>query len=142
MSCPVAAKNSVLDDPALAGLVEEFYARVRADEELGALFAAAIPDGEWPAHLGRMAQFWSSVMLGSGRYHGNPVAAHLKHRAMLHPAMFARWLTLWEQATRACLAPDDADAALIKARRIAESLQLALFFRLPADMPSARAQTV
>lgn len=130
ISCETAPTEA-LDDPALAGLVDSFYARVRADDELGAMFNAAIADADWPAHLSRMAQFWSSVMLGSGRYHGNPMAAHLKHRDAINPAMFARWLTLWEENARACLSPEDAEAILIKARRIAESLQLALFFRLP-----------
>lgn len=120
-----------LDDTALAGLVAHFYARVHDDATLGAMFGAAIADDAWPGHLARMAQFWSSVMLGSGRYHGNLVAAHMGHRESISPAMFARWLALWEESARACLAPSDADAALIKARRIAESLQLALFFRVP-----------
>lgn len=130
ISCETAPTEA-LDDTALASLVDSFYARVRADDELGAMFNAAIADADWPAHLSRMAQFWSSVMLGSGRYHGNPMAAHLKHRDAINPAMFARWLTLWEENARANLSPEDAEAILIKARRIAESLQLALFFRLP-----------
>lgn len=134
---PDPVPTPALDDVALAGLVDAFYARVRADSELGAMFNGAIAPADWPAHLGRMAQFWSSVMLGSGAYHGNPVAAHMRHRAEMNPSMFARWLTLWEDTARQCLSPQDALAVQIKARRIAESLQLALFFRLPRSQNAA-----
>lgn len=116
-----------LTDDALTGLVNAFYTRVRADEVLGQIFKIAIPDGHWPAHLERMAAFWSSVMLTSGRYHGNPMLAHLKHRDVIVPEMFARWLTLWAQTAHERLPPADADAILAKAQHIAKSLQFGLF---------------
>ena len=57
-------------------LVHGFYDRVRADTELGPIFAERIADGDWPAHLERLVAFWSSVMLLSGGYHGRPMQAH------------------------------------------------------------------
>ena len=126
-----------LNERDLTALVDTFYARVRVDPVLADVFDGAISDGEWPAHLARMAAFWSSVMLSSGRYHGQPVPAHLKHREAIAPAMFARWLELWAETARALLSPEGADAVIAKAGRIAESLQLALFFRLPATVPHA-----
>lgn len=129
--------TSALDEGALRGLVASFYARVRADAVLGALFNAAIAEEAWPPHLARMVDFWSSVMLTSGRYHGNPMAAHLKHREAISPAMFTRWLQLWDATARDMLCPADADAIIAKAHRIAESLQLALFFRMPQTSPRA-----
>ena len=125
--------TAALSHEALAALVQAFYSRVRADADLGAVFGAAIPAGEWPDHLGRMADFWSSVMLTSGRYHGNPMAAHLKHRDVITPAMFERWLDLWAQTAGEMLSLQDAQAVTAKAQRIAQSLQLALFFRLPPN---------
>jgi len=77
----------------LSDVVSRFYARVRADEVLGTLFEDAVED--WPAHLATLADFWSSVLLTSGRYKGNPMAAHLKHRDRITPALFDRWLLLW-----------------------------------------------
>lgn len=115
-----------LDEAALAALVESFYRRVRADDVLGPVFARAIADEEWPAHLERMTAFWSSVTLTSGRYHGDPMRAHLKHRDAIAPDMFLRWLAFWEEAARERLAPEDAESIIAKARRIAESLKLAL----------------
>lgn len=117
-----------LDDPALKQVVDAFYARVRADAELGPIFNSAIDD--WPQHLGRLADFWSSVMLTSGRYKGQPVPAHMKHRDVITPQLFTRWLALWTEVTDAMMQPQAAAAMQDKAARIAESLQLAMFFRL------------
>ena len=55
-----------LSEDGLAALVEAFYARVRADAQLGPVFDGAIDD--WPEHLEKLAAFWSSIMLTSGRY--------------------------------------------------------------------------
>ena len=44
--------------------------------------------------------------------------------------MFDRWLVIWSASTDELLPPDAAVALQAKAARIAESLRLALFFRL------------
>jgi len=121
-----------IDEAGLERLVHEFYSRVRRDEQLGPIFNDAIAD--WPEHLAKLHAFWSSVMLTSGRYKGQPVPAHLKHRDRITPALFQRWLALWGETAREMMTPDAAAALEAKAARIAESLQLALFFRL--DDPS------
>ena len=121
-------QDDQIDEAALERLIPAFYARVRADAEIGPLFNEAVHD--WPDHLERLVAFWSSVMLTSGRYKGSPMAAHLKHRDMIAPAMFDRWLAIWADTTNELLAPGAAAALQAKAARIAESLQLALFFRL------------
>jgi hemoglobin len=115
----------------LARLVSRFYARVREDALLGPMFESAVHD--WPEHLETLQSFWSSVMLTTGRYKGNPMAAHLRHARTIEPAMFDRWLELWRETARAELASADAAAVIAKAERIAESLKLALFFRLPRE---------
>ena len=121
----------------LASLVDAFYAKVRADDMLGPLFNAAV--GDWPEHLEKLAGFWSSVMLTSGRYKGNPVAAHAKHAGAIRPEMFDRWLMLWRETADEMLSPDDADLIRVKAERIAESLKLALFFRIDPQTGRAAA---
>lgn len=117
-----------MSEEQIAALVRLFYTRIRADPMLGPLFEAAIAD--WPEHHETLTDFWSSVMLTSGRYKGSPMAAHLRHAAAIEPAMFDRWLELWREAAQEVLAPPDAAALTAKAERIAESLKLALFFRL------------
>lgn len=118
-----------IDEDSLRQLVGQFYARVRADDSLGPVFNDAIHD--WPEHLDLLSDFWSSVMLTSGRYKGRPVPAHQKHAARISPALFDRWLGLWDETSGALMTPEAAAALQDKARRIAESLQLALFFRMP-----------
>lgn len=113
----------------LATLVEKFYAKVRADDVLGPVFDAAVDD--WPEHLEKLSAFWSSVMLTTGRYKGNPMAAHLKQKRAIEPAMFGRWLELWRETAMEILDERGAAAVTAKAERIAESLQLGLFFSLP-----------
>lgn len=118
-----------LDEAQLARLVGQFYAEVRADQLLGPVFNGAISD--WPEHLQRLAAFWSSVMLSTVRYKGQPLPAHLRHQDEITPAMFERWLSLWQVCAERCLAPAAAGAVIAKAHRIAQSLQMALFHRLP-----------
>ena len=129
-----------MTDPALpseaqiAALVPAFYARVRRDPLLGPVFAAAVED--WDEHHARLGAFWSSVMLTSGRYKGSPMQAHLKHREAIRPEMFARWLALWGDTARELLPVAVAEAFVAKAERIAESLGLALYFRMPPAQPT------
>ncbi|MBB4641575.1 hemoglobin [Rhizorhapis suberifaciens] len=117
-----------IDEAALEMVVNHFYQRIRADAELGPVFNAAIDD--WPEHLKKLTAFWSSVMLTSGRYKGNPMAAHLKHGEQITPELFERWLGLWNETTDDLLPAQVASALQEKAARIAESLKLGLFFRL------------
>ena len=124
-----------IDEESLRELVGQFYARVRADAQLGPVFDDAVHD--WPEHLDLLTDFWSSVMLTSGRYKGRPVPAHQKHAARISPELFDRWLALWDETSDTLMTPEAAAALQDKARRIAESLQLALFFRLPERGPAA-----
>lgn len=117
-----------IEEADLERLIPAFYDRVRKDDMIGALFNEAIAD--WPHHLEKLVAFWSSVMLTTGRYKGSPMAAHLRHQAAIRPEMFQRWLALWNETTAEMMPPAAAAALQAKAQRIAESLSLALFFRL------------
>lgn len=86
-----------IDEAGLSGLVHTFYSRVRHDAELGPVFNGAV--SHWPAHLENLVAFWSSVMLTSGRYKGNPVVAHAMLKGQITPALFDRWLAIWNEAT-------------------------------------------
>ena len=119
----------------LGTLVDSFYAKVREDDLIGPVFNCAIED--WPEHLVTLRAFWSSIMLTTGRYKGNPMAAHLRQAGAIEPGMFDRWLDLWRETARDTLEDADAAAVIAKAERIAESLKLALYFRL--DPASRRA---
>ena len=110
----------------LRTLIDAFYERVRADERLGPIFAAHVAD--WDLHSARLTDFWSSLMLGSGRYKGNPFGMHQPFAGELDVALFDRWLELWTITTAEQFAPDLAAEYQRKARRIAESLKAGLLF--------------
>jgi len=119
-------------EAAIGRLVDDFYAKIRVDAELGPIFAHAIP-GDWGRHLATMRNFWSSVMLTSGRNKGNPVAAH-RRVAGIEIELFEHWLALFDETCRELFVPIAAmfDA---KAERIVESLKLALFYRPDRPWP-------
>jgi hemoglobin len=114
-----------ITEPAIAALVARFYARARLDPLIGPVFNNAVDD--WNEHLSTLNAFWSSVMLTTGRYKGNPMAAHLK--LPIEPVFFERWLELWRETATELFAPDLAARFQAKAGRIADSLKLALFYR-------------
>lgn len=112
-------------------LVVTFYARIRQHPSLGPIFARVIGE-DWTAHLKLMCDFWSSVMLTTGRYKGRPIPAHVRinqqQEGMIEPRHFAEWLALFEATARELFAPELAASFVEKARRIAESLKLGFAF--------------
>ena len=117
-------------------LITTFYARVRSDSLLGPVFHGSIgeTDAAWTQHLGRLCDFWSAVMLTSGRYHGDPFSAHLRLSSVSAP-MFDHWLALFGETCGELFPPPLAEAFRLKADRIARSLRMGLFERLPTPRP-------
>ncbi len=113
-------------------LVVRFYERARADATLGPIFEDSVHD--WSAHIERIVDFWSDAILKTDRYQGTPMGAHLK-LTKLEPAMFARWLDLFDETARETLPESAAQATLEHARRIARSLSYGLFQYRPASAP-------
>lgn len=114
--------NTGLDEAILHRLVHRFYDRVRADALLGPIFAARIRD--WGPHLDRMVEFWSSVALMTGRYHGAPVPAHAT--LPVDWTHFDRWLTLFRATAGEVCPPAGAAHVIERAERIARSLHMAV----------------
>lgn len=129
---------SELSDPAIERLVRRFYDRARHDPLLGPVFTRAIgeDDAAWEAHFARLTDFWSSIMLRSGRYTGDPFSTHLR-LPDIAPHMFERWLELFHQTCAELFTPDIAAAFGEKAERIARSLRIGLFERLPTRRTAA-----
>ncbi len=116
-----------INDETIRALVDAFYARVRKDELLAPIFENAL-HGRWEAHMPKMYDFWSSVMLTTGRYKGDPFGTHA--RLPRFPIeLFERWLGLFGQTARELCTPEIAAAFEAKAQRIAESLKVGLYFR-------------
>lgn len=104
----------------IAELVTKFYDGVRHDALLGPVFARV---QDWDEHLAKLKDFWSSVVLMTGRYHGQPMRAHLP--LPLAGNHFDRWLDLFEQTARKVCPPAAAEHFIEKARRIADSFEMA-----------------
>ena len=111
-----------LDEDILRNLVHRFYDRVRADAVLGPVFADRIAD--WAPHLERMVDFWSSVTLMTGRYHGAPMPAHAALPVTW--AHFDRWLELFRATAEEVCPPAGAALVIDRAGRIARSLHMAV----------------
>ncbi len=108
-------------------LVHHFYDKIRADQELGPIFNNTIKDN-WPVHLERMCLFWGSVALKTGGYKGRPVPKHVALEGVT-PDHFKIWLSLFRQSAIEVCGHDIGLHFIDRAEKIAESLQLAMFFQ-------------
>ncbi len=104
----------------ISDLVEGFYEKIRSDALLGPIFNEKITD--WPPHLARMKDFWTSIAIESGRFHGNPM---IKHLAIpdIERSHFNHWLALFDQTLPEVM-PSAAACQFLseRAARIADSL--------------------
>ena len=113
-----------IDEALIERVVRGFYARVREDDMLGPVFDDVIED--WEPHLRTMMDFWSSVLMMTGRYHGRPMPKHM--RLPIGRNHFLRWLALFEATLDELGVSAGAKAAFLeRANRIATSFQLHLF---------------
>lgn len=115
-----AKAETGIDEALIDQLVEGFYEKVRADALLAPVFEARISD--WAPHLAQMKVFWGSVALSTGLYNGRPMPKHM--RLPVDAEHFDRWLALFEETARELLTPAGAEHVIVRARRIAESLEL------------------
>ncbi len=131
------ASATGITEPMIEELVARFYAKVRGDAVLGPVFAEKVAD--WAPHLKRMCEFWSSVALLTGRYHGQPMQKHLT--LPIDEQHFARWLGLFQETLDECCPPAARTHFMDRARRIAESFRLGIAMQrgtLMADLDAAR----
>jgi hemoglobin len=117
----------VLDEAMVHAVVHGFYDRIRTDDLLGPIFDSRIAPDQWPHHLAKMCDFWSSALLRTGRYEGRPLPPHLAIPG-LGEAHFRRWLTLFRATVRRLCPPDVAALFMDRALRIAQSFRLAVAF--------------
>lgn len=116
---PVSAFEVLGGRPALLEFLRHFYADVRQDSQIGPLFDAHIQD--WPAHLEKIADFWSLQTGGTSAYRGGFGAAHL--RLGLEERHFRRWLMLWELNCKSRLEPEVAVRLIARAHELAANLR-------------------
>ena len=111
-----------IDEALIERLVRTFYGRARTDDLIGPIFEAAVAD--WDDHIRKISDFWSGVMLRTQRYDGRPLRPHLQ--LPLEGRHFDRWLELFEATARELCSDDVANAFIVRARRIADSFEIAV----------------
>lgn len=120
-------KRAHMSDESIRILVHAFYEKLRRDPQLAPIFTAAIGDRR-DAHIARMCDFWGTAMRVSKRYKGDMLAAHWRVGA-LHPALFGRWLGLFEETVEEHFTGEVAAALRDRAHKTARNLEMALFRR-------------
>jgi hemoglobin len=109
----------------IANLVDHFYAKVREDDEIGPLFNQEVQN--WDTHLALLKDFWSTVLLATGRYKGNPLVAHF--RLPIEERYFARWLALFTETASEVMTTPHAAIVVHKAHLIATNIKRVLASR-------------
>jgi hemoglobin len=128
-------KEAHITETSIKQIVDNFYAKVMKDTLLRPIFLEAIGEypKTWEIHIQRMYDFWSSIMLSTGRYHGNPFQKH-KDLPAFDVALFDRWLALFAQTAQEIHTEEIANRYIEKSQRIAESLKMGLYFTLQKKM--------
>jgi hemoglobin len=113
----------------ISTLVDRFYAKVRLDSEIGPIFNAIVDD--WPDHLALLKDFWSTVLLTTRRYKGDPMMRHLQ--LPLDPDHFSRWLALFAETATEVLPPAIATTVIDKSQRIAANFKMGIAHQQAKD---------
>jgi hemoglobin len=127
-----ATLPDALDERMIRDVVHGFYGAIRGDDLLGPIFNGAIAPDAWPAHLARMCDFWSSMLLKTSRYEGRPLPPHLAIPG-LGETHFRRWLTLFRSTVRRVCPPEVAALFMERAFRVSHSFRLAVAFNRGED---------
>jgi len=101
-------------------LVDGFYQKVNEDDLLAPVFNDTA-QVDWKEHLPVMYRFWSSMLLHSKSYQGNPWP---KHAVLpVNITHFGRWLALFRQTVDEHFAGPKATEAKNVAASIADTFQ-------------------
>jgi hemoglobin len=114
----------------ISNLVDTFYAKVRIDPDIGPIFNAIV--GDWPHHLATLKDFWSTVLLTTGRYKGDPMMTHLQ--LPLDADHLDRWLALFAETATEVLSLDHATLVIAKSKRIAQNFKAGIAFQQPEKL--------
>jgi len=110
-------------------LVHQFYAKIRADKEIGFYFNEMISD--WDAHLEKLTDFWETNLFGVRKYKGNPHAVHNEVDAHFNekitPNEFGIWLNHWFQTIDEHFEGENAETLKRRARKMSTFLYMSMF---------------
>jgi hemoglobin len=87
-------RKDIQDETDVELLVNSFYTKVRNDALLDAIFAPVIKNN-WDVHLKKMVDFWSTLLLYTRKYNGDPLPKHMPFN--ISKQHFDRWLQLFNE---------------------------------------------
>lgn len=121
-------KHDIESEADVAQFVTLFYSRIRQDATLGPIFDG-VARVNWPTHIPKITDFWTTILLGTEHYKGNPVLPHLElgRKTPIHSAHFEQWLALFIKTVDELFAGDRAEVAKMRAQSIAVVLQSKLY---------------
>ncbi|WP_294957593.1 group III truncated hemoglobin [uncultured Flavobacterium sp.] len=110
-------------------LVHQFYAKIRADQEIGSYFNEMISD--WNEHLEKLTDFWETNLFGVRKYKGNPHAVHNEVDAHFDEKItaneFGIWLNHWFQTIDEHFEGENAETLKRRARKMSTFLYMSMF---------------
>jgi hemoglobin len=104
-------------------MVDTFYEKVNLDDKLSPIFND-ISKVDWEEHLPKMYRFWSSLIFVSGKYKGNPFAAHIP--LPINGRHFERWIELFTSNIDEHFKGEVADYTKLRAKSIAHIFETKL----------------
>lgn len=114
-------KQDILTIEDVKHLVNCFYDKIRADEQLGAIFNDRIKD-RWPEHLEKMYRFWQTVLLGEHTYYGSPFPPHAQ--LPVDHDHFLKWMALFDSTVDELFVGEIAAEAKWRATKMAEMFEI------------------
>ena len=110
-------------------LVHQFYAKIRADEEIGFYFNTMIKD--WDAHLENLTDFWETNLFAVKKYKGNPHEVHNEVDARFDGKItsneFGIWLNYWFQTLDEHFEGENVETLKRRARKMGTFLFMSMF---------------
>ena len=110
-------------------LVHQFYAKIRADEEIGFYFNTMIKD--WDAHLEKLTDFWETNLFAVKKYKGNPHEVHNEVDARFDGKItsneFGIWLNYWFQTLDEHFEGENVETLKRRARKMGTFLFMSMF---------------
>lgn len=110
-------------------LVHQFYAKIRADEEIGFYFNTLIKD--WDAHLEKLTDFWETNLFAVKKYKGNPHEVHnevdTRFDGKITSNEFGIWLNYWFQTLEEHFEGENVETLKRRARKMSTFLYMSMF---------------
>ncbi len=136
-------KKDIQNRDDLSLLIHSFYAKIRANDEIGHFFNKTIQD--WESHLEKLTDFWENNLFAVRKYSGNPLVAHVsvdaKFNHTLDPIVFGLWLNLWFETLEELFEGENVEILKRRARKMGTVLMVNIYENRKESYFNSNAQT-